>query len=168
MVTDLPLFAVPVQGTETDERYTPAWLFDELGWFDLDPCSPPAGPFHGHATDWFSVNDDGLAQPWRGRVFMNPPFSETTAWADRFIGHGNGIALLPLANAAWRIRLMAAADLFWFPADFTFVGQNHAQRHVSMPVFLAAIGADNVGALIRLGTSGRHPGVLAQRTNPCL
>ena len=162
-MTDLPMFAVPVQGTETDERYTPTWLFEELGRFDLDPCSPEGGPLHGHADAWFTRADDGLAQPWEGRVFMNPPFSETTAWADRFVAHGDGIALLPLANAAWRVRLMNACQLFWFPADFPFIGQTHTQQRVGMPVFLAALGRRNCVALERLHRSGRHPGVLLER-----
>lgn len=38
------LFYVPVQGRETDERYTPQWVFDGLGLtFDLDPASPVGG-----------------------------------------------------------------------------------------------------------------------------
>jgi hypothetical protein len=33
-----PLFAVPVQGREADERYTPAWVFAGLALtFDLLP-----------------------------------------------------------------------------------------------------------------------------------
>lgn len=38
------LFPAPVQGRETDERYTPAWVFEGLGLtFDLDPASPVGG-----------------------------------------------------------------------------------------------------------------------------
>ena len=158
-----PMFAVPVQGTETDDRYTPKWLFDELGWFDLDPCSPTGGPFHGHAHRWYSLADDGLAQPWEGRVFMNPPFSNASPWATKFTDHGDGVALVPISNAAWRGRMTRHADLVWWPEDFLFIGQNHAQQRVSMPVMLVALGGDNAASLERLHRSGRHPGVLLER-----
>ena len=29
----------------SDEWYTPKWLIDTLGPFDLDPCSPEARPY---------------------------------------------------------------------------------------------------------------------------
>jgi hypothetical protein len=42
-VTDA-LFSVPVQGRETDERFTPQWVFDGLGLrFCMDPASPVGG-----------------------------------------------------------------------------------------------------------------------------
>lgn len=50
-----------------------------MGAIDLDPCSDagrnvPAGAH-------YTLADDGLAQPWYGRVFMNPPYSEARAWS---------------------------------------------------------------------------------------
>jgi phage N-6-adenine-methyltransferase len=42
--------------------------------FDLDPCSPSSdGPVPA-TTHWTEV-DDGLSRPWRGLVFVNPPYS---------------------------------------------------------------------------------------------
>lgn len=38
------LFPAVVQGHDSDERYTPRWVFDGLGLtFDLDPASPVEG-----------------------------------------------------------------------------------------------------------------------------
>lgn len=42
--------------------------------FDLDPCSPRTdGPVP--ALVHWTERDDGLARPWRGLVFVNPPYS---------------------------------------------------------------------------------------------
>jgi DNA N-6-adenine-methyltransferase (Dam) len=59
---------------QSDDWYTPPEIFHALRLtFDLDPCSP--GPAHWvPARKVFTRRDDGLAQPWSGLVFMNPPF----------------------------------------------------------------------------------------------
>ena len=51
----------------TDEWYTPSWIVDALGTFDLDPCSP-ANPPHKIAEKIYTEQDDGIVQPWTGRV----------------------------------------------------------------------------------------------------
>lgn len=89
---------------ETDEWYTPAYIFEALGErFDLDVAAPPEGPRHVPADAWFS--DLGLLQDWRGFVWMNPPFghqSTKRAWLSKFFLHGDGIALLPdRTSAPW-------------------------------------------------------------------
>ena len=42
---------------------------------DLDPCSDSQAQKHVQARKYFSAVEDGLTQPWEGRVFVNPPFS---------------------------------------------------------------------------------------------
>ena len=42
--------------------------------FDLDPCSP-AGDGPVPALTRWTESDDGLARPWTGLVFVNPPYS---------------------------------------------------------------------------------------------
>ena len=58
----------------SDEWYTPKWIIDALGEFDLDPCSPIDRPFDT-AKVHYSKNDDGLSKVWTGRVWLNPPYS---------------------------------------------------------------------------------------------
>lgn len=48
-----------------------AALAAELGSFDLDPAA--SDELHV-APAFFTVETDGLARPWRGRVFLNPPY----------------------------------------------------------------------------------------------
>src|SRR5205823_2504926 len=68
--------------SRSDDWPTPQWLVDQLatefGSFDLDPA---ADPENAKAPVYFTVDDDGLAQPWKGRVWLNPPYGRTIgAW----------------------------------------------------------------------------------------
>ena len=160
------LFHFPVQPLESDERYTPRWVFDGLGiTFDLDPCSPGVGDCVP-ATRKLTARDDGLAHEWNGRVWVNPPFSNATAFADKFIAHGDGIFLGPVANAQWTQDMLEAADIVWLCADFAFTHPTHAGRRSSMPLMFVAIGSASTAALRRLARSGVHRGALLERVTP--
>jgi hypothetical protein len=143
------LFPVEQHATTSDDYYTPAWVFERMGIdFDLDVCSPSGGIPWIPARRFFTMADDGLAQPWEGRVWMNPPYSNCTPWVRRFVDHGHGIALLPLAKSGWFTRLwgtsvpMVVID----SGFFDFVG-----GPVFCPTFFAAFGEDCVEAISRLG-----------------
>jgi len=159
-VTDA-LFTTRVQGRDSDERYTPRWIFDGMGLkFDLDPASPG----HGGgdcvpATTKLTLEHDGLNNSWSGRVWLNPPFSHGAAWADKFREHGNGVFLGPIANSRWVLQLMEAADLVWLCSDFAFTHPTHAGRRSSMPLFMAAMGDECAAGLRRLATTTTHRGV---------
>ena len=49
----------------TDDWYTPKWIIDTLGPFDLDPCAPPADvrPYEIAPTA-YTKDDDGLSHEW--------------------------------------------------------------------------------------------------------
>ena len=79
----------------TDEWLTPPEILAALGPFDLDPCTPDAMPWQTAAAR-YTKRDDGLAQPWRGRVWLNPPFGrEAVRWLRKLAAHGDGVALVP-------------------------------------------------------------------------
>ncbi len=79
----------------SDEWYTPKYIIDSLGDFDLDPCAP-IEPIYRTAKTMFNKNDDGLTKQWQGRVWLNPPYSRPLIekFVNRMADHGNGIALL--------------------------------------------------------------------------
>jgi hypothetical protein len=81
----------------SDDWFTPPEIFAALGLrFDLDPCSP--GPDHWVPADKiYTKADDGLAQPWWGLVFVNPPFGGRRGhvpWLRKFLAHCNGVAIV--------------------------------------------------------------------------
>ena len=145
------LFGVEQAELTSDDYYTPAWVFETMGLtFDLDVASPPGGIPWIPAARHFTMADDGLAQEWHGRVWMNPPYSGTSPWADRFIEHGHGVCLVPHSRSAWWGRLwnsnaaIADAGMFRFYRDGKY-------ENVFMPVVFAAFGDECVDAIAKLG-----------------
>ncbi len=58
---------------------TPQPILDRLcevvgGRFDLDPCASRQSRVRKHARTYLTEADDGLSQPWRGSVYINPPY----------------------------------------------------------------------------------------------
>jgi hypothetical protein len=91
------------QAVDGDTWLTPRWILSQLGSFDLDPCAAAAAP------DWVARHSyvlplDGLEMTWFGRVFMNPPFSNTVPWLERHAEHGRGISLVSASteSTVWR------------------------------------------------------------------
>lgn len=76
----------------TDEWLTPPELIAALGAFDLDPCAPIVRPWPT-AVRHYTLEDDGLRQPWEGRVWLNPPYGNITRWMARMVAHNHGTAL---------------------------------------------------------------------------
>lgn len=62
----------------SDNWSTPQNFFDkcnaEFGPFDLDVC---ASPENAKCARYFTQADEGLAQTWSGKVWMNPPYGRT-------------------------------------------------------------------------------------------
>jgi hypothetical protein len=114
---------------QSDEWYTPKYIFDALGCeFDIDVAAPWAGPWHCPARMWLCEEDDAFAYYpfWKGRfAFMNMPFGGRGAiepWLDMHFDNGNGIALTPdRTSAPWFRKAWAMADLVMFLPKVRFI-----------------------------------------------
>lgn len=82
---------------ENDEWYTPVEIIRSLGDFDLDPASSPeAFGLNQSARKIYTAQDNGLIQPWQGRVWLNPPYSNPLLqdFLKKMAVHNRGIALV--------------------------------------------------------------------------
>lgn len=105
------------RGSKNVDWYTPPWVFERLGLqFDLDPCQPLAGVPWIPAMLTYTEADDGLASPWFGRVWLNPPYGKhTAAWLAKMHSHRNGVSLVfARTDCAWYHDSVAKADAILF------------------------------------------------------
>jgi phage N-6-adenine-methyltransferase len=69
--------------SKSQDWWTPAGVLDPviavLGEIDIDPCAND-GPPNVPARQHFTEADDGLAQEWHGKVYLNPPYKKAAAW----------------------------------------------------------------------------------------
>lgn len=135
-------------GGLSNEWYTPPGIFKALGLtFDLDPAHPVERLPWVPAERTFSIVDDGLSQPWEGRVWLNPPYGPATdVWLERFVEHGNGIALVfARTETEWFNRSALAVDQWCFiRGRLTFVRQDGlpAPFNSGAPSMLMSVGAE--------------------------
>lgn len=143
-----------------DEWLTPPELQRALGEFDLDPCSPINRPWPT-ATQHLTIEDDGLAHLWIGRVFCNPPYGrETGKWLARCAKHGNATALIfaRTETADWVEHVWGKADAILFifgRLHFYHVDGQRAKMNSGAPSALISYNAENTLALERSGIPGR-------------
>lgn len=86
-----PTHLLILQDSGQSEYYTPPKLVAAarlaMGGIDLDPASSGRANALVKATKIFTIEDNGLTQPWSGRVWMNHPFNRkwNAAWINKLI-----------------------------------------------------------------------------------
>jgi len=79
---------IVIGSSNTNAWNTPSIIIDKtielMGSIDLDPCSDSYTNPNVPAERHFTIDDDGLNQPWHGRVYMNPPYgNEIGNWTGK-------------------------------------------------------------------------------------
>lgn len=141
------------------EYYTPKYIFDAMGvTFDLDVAHP--ADFKTHVPCYGFISENSLEREWKGFVWMNPPYGSERnkiQWIEKFIEHGNGIALMPdRTSATWWQMFAKASDLIGFTFDkikFELSDGTIADSPGTGNTFFA-IGNKGFEALINLKDSG--------------
>lgn len=146
--------------TGKNEWLTPPHILRRLGSFDLDPCAPVNRPWDT-AAHHYTIEDDGLKQPWFGRVFCNPPYDTAliVQFIRRCVEHRNAIAL---TFARTDTRLFH--ELVFPNADsILFIKGRLSFYHVTgepggtagAPSCLIAFDKENTAVLERCGIEGK-------------
>ena len=136
-----------------DSLYTPPEIFDLLNTrFDMDVCAPTGGLHWIPADKSIDEAEDGLITEWSGFVWLNPPYSNPTPWINKWLDHGNGIALVPFSSANWFIKLWDSEAICWaVNRNITFIDTQGIRKGIYMPTGLWAIGQKGISVLSASG-----------------
>ena len=140
--------------TEVD-WWTPPEVFEKLNIkFDLDPASPEGGVPWLPTNKYFTKKDNGLEQEWVGNVWLNPPYGRHTGtWLDKFINHGNGIALVfARTETLWfHNYALQSEGLLFTKGRFKFAQKGVQKDYASIGSLFIACGKSNCEALKNSG-----------------
>ena len=145
----------------TDSWITPRLIVDDLGPFDLDPCQCMLQPWPC-ASRAYTVEDDGLVQPWEGRVWLNPPYGpQTGRWLGKLAEHGRGTALIFARTETemfvrWVWGEATAVKFIHGRLYFHHPDGRRAKGNSGGPSVLVAYGGDDAERLKESGIAGTY------------
>lgn len=127
--------------------YTPKKIIELtlelLGAIDLDPCSNSIGEPNIPAKKHYTIKDDGLAQKWHGKVYLNPPYgSEISKWIQKLTNEykegdvTEAIALLPARTDTRWFGLLREYPRCFVIGRLQFIGAEHSAPFPSVVVYL--------------------------------
>ena len=109
------------QNSGNNEWYTPKEYIKAatavLGEIDLDPASTPEANAVVGAKAFYTVEQQGHLQPWRGRLWLNPPYSQpdiqqfSTKLAESVVAHDVSAAIVLVNNATETEWFRTIADV---------------------------------------------------------
>jgi ParB family chromosome partitioning protein len=141
---------------KNDEYCTPPNIIEFARWvmggIDLDPATNYDAQKTVQAKNWFEDITDGLSKPWRGNVWLNPPYSQPlmNKFVDKAIAEIPNIkSMMILTNSStdtrWYHKLIGYATvmiLFRGRISFFLDGIKKSQNRVGQTMFLYARDGD--------------------------
>lgn len=104
------------------EWYTPACFVESartvMGNIDLDPASCEYANRTVKAAHYYTKEDNGLLRPWYGNIWLNPPFSQVSAFVDKLYDSDFKQAIVLTNNCTetkWFSKLLSDARAILFP-----------------------------------------------------
>lgn len=111
----LRYFAMLHVSDNSYEWYTPLVYIDAarevMGSIDLDPASCDEAQEVVKAGKYYTIDDDGLSQPWFGNVFLNPPYN--MPHVEQFVDRAINEYVTRRINSAI-VLVNNATDTGWF------------------------------------------------------
>lgn len=142
---------------KNQEWLTPPDLLSKLGVFDLDPAAPMSSPFTTAKLE-YSELENGIIQPWKGRVWLNPPFHrrQRPKWMKLMSEHNNGIMLIPAAcetDAFYKYVWGKASGILFLKGrpHFHYIDGTRAKANSGCTICLVAYGNENYKSLKNSG-----------------
>lgn len=136
---------------------TPRRILDPLGRFDLDPCGNDPRPWDC-ADISYTEADNGLALPWFGRAWLNPPFHRyhIAGWLRRMAAHNRGIVLIHARTETdwFQIIRENATALFWIAGRVIFCRPDGSPQIITKPTSKHFGKKANSGAPVVLAAFG--------------
>ncbi|WP_017302616.1 DNA N-6-adenine-methyltransferase [Nodosilinea nodulosa] len=166
---------------DTDKRYSPLWFMDavreahQCDRFDLDPCSDVIGNQNVRADKIYTIQDDGLEQPFYGNMYCNWPFSNPRPWMQRIIDFDADIEQITVLarcdlSTRWARMALDYFDLACHPRKrISFDGCDDAPDFTCIVFYKgpnrdywAKVMDEKVGAVFSRVSSGSHSSDLIQ------
>lgn len=152
-------------GDASDGWYTPPWLIERVhalfGAIDTDPATCAAAQAVVQAQTWYTETENGLLQPWYGRLWLNPPYSGPTKWTDKALAHytaGDVTDALILTNSytetGWWQRLAAQGAMLFFAGRMNFWHPLKTATQNRTGQTLCYLGKDRAGFVELFGELG--------------
>jgi hypothetical protein len=99
-----PWAMLPSRIVTGDDWYTPDPIMVAVrealgGRIDLDPASHVMANQIVRARRFFTRDQNGLIQPWAGRVYLNPPFSSWPDWVEKVLKEADALEAIVMLGA---------------------------------------------------------------------
>lgn len=163
-------FSQVMRTSNTPEWQTPPYVIERvlrlMGAIDLDPCSNSHENPNVPAAQHYTLENDGLAQMWHGRIYMNPPYGRAIdLWVKKLVLEYEAgrviqaVALLPArTDTRWMARLRGFPRCFLrgrlkFAARGAVLGSTH-ENSAPFPSVVVALGCDLGRFLAAFGDIG--------------